>query len=89
MDGLPGPGAPGGVASATPIAGGTPAPAADPNLHDPNAPPKVMQRMAERIPGSRYREFSGIGHLMNLEAPDDFDQALIEFLREPLPHRVH
>ena len=57
--------------------------------HDPNAPPKVMQRMAQRIPGSRYLEFSGIGHLMNLEAPDDFDRALIEFLREPAPHRVH
>ena len=56
---------------------------------DPNAPPKVMQRMAERIPGSRYVEFPGIGHLMNLETPDDFDQALIEFLREAPPHRVH
>ena len=57
--------------------------------HDPNAPPKVMQRMAERIPGSRYVEFSGIGHLMNLEAPDDFDHALIEFLREVPPRRAH
>ena len=57
--------------------------------HDPNAPPKVMQRMAERIPGSRYVEFSGIGHLMNLEAPDDFDQTLIEFLRETPQHRLH
>lgn len=57
--------------------------------HDPNSPPKVMQRMAERIPGSRYVEFSGIGHLMNLEAPDDFDHALIEFLREVPPRRAH
>ena len=57
--------------------------------HDPNAPPKVTQRMAERIPDSRYVEFSGIGHLMNLEAPDDFDQTLIEFLRETPQHRLH
>jgi pimeloyl-ACP methyl ester carboxylesterase len=34
-------------------------------------------------------EFSGIGHLMNLEAPDDFDQILIEFLRETPQSRVH
>jgi len=25
---------------------------------------------------------SGIGHLMNLESPDEFDQLLIHFLRE-------
>ena len=57
--------------------------------HDPNAPPKVMQRMAERITGSRYVEFSGIGHLMNLEAPDEFDQTLIDFLRHTPPSRMH
>jgi pimeloyl-ACP methyl ester carboxylesterase len=27
----------------------------------------------------------GIGHLMNLEAPDEFDTLLLEFLREPQP----
>ena len=57
--------------------------------HDPNAPPKVMQGMAQRIAGSRYVEFSGIGHLMNLEAPDEFDQTLIEFLRETPQSRLH
>ena len=56
---------------------------------DPNAPPSVMQKMAEKIPHSRYVEMPGIGHLMNLEAPDAFDQLLIDFLREPLQHRVH
>ena len=56
---------------------------------DPNAPPAVMQKMAEKIPGSRYVEMPGIGHLMNLEAPDAFDQLLIDFLREPVQHRVH
>jgi pimeloyl-ACP methyl ester carboxylesterase len=48
-----------------------------------------MQKMAEKIPGSRYAEMAGIGHLMNLEAPDAFDQLLIDFLREPLQHRLH
>jgi len=56
---------------------------------DPNAPPSVMQKMAEKIPDSRYAEMAGIGHLMNLEAPDAFDQLLIDFLREPLHHRLH
>lgn len=56
---------------------------------DPNAPPSVMQKMAEKIPDSRYAEMTGIGHLMNLEAPDAFDQLLIDFLREPLHHRLH
>ena len=57
--------------------------------HDPNAPPKVMQGMAQRIAGCRYVELSGIGHLMNLEAPDEFDQTLIEFLQETPHSRVH
>lgn len=57
--------------------------------HDPNAPPKVMQGMAQRIAGCRYVELSGIGHLMNLEAPDEFDQTLIEFLQETPHSQVH
>ena len=38
--------------------------------------------MAQRILGSRSVVMSGIGHLMNLESPDEFDQLLIHFLRE-------
>jgi 3-oxoadipate enol-lactonase len=49
------------------------------------SPPAVMQHMARAIPRSRYAELSGVGHLMNLEAPDAFDALLLEFLREPLP----
>jgi len=44
-----------------------------------------MKQMAQAIPRSRYAEIAGIGHLMNLEAPDEFDALLIDFLREPLP----
>ena len=50
--------------------------------NDPNAPPEVMRKMEQRILGSRSVVMSGIGHLMNLESPDEFDQLLIHFLRE-------
>ncbi|MGE0099948.1 MAG: alpha/beta fold hydrolase [Hydrogenophaga sp.] len=53
------------------------------------ASPAVLKQMAQSIPLSRYAEIAGIGHLMNLEAPDEFDALLIDFLREPLPVATH
>jgi 3-oxoadipate enol-lactonase len=55
--------------------------------HDRNAPPAVMQKMAQQIAGSTYLELAGIGHLQNLEAPDDFDAAVLRFLA--LPRQLH
>jgi len=52
---------------------------------DPNAPAPVMERMAARIPGARYVCLPGLGHLPNLEAPDAFDAAVLDFLRHALP----
>ena len=49
------------------------------------AAPAVMKQMAQAIPNARYVEMAGIGHLMNLEAPDTFDRILLDFLREPAP----
>ncbi len=49
------------------------------------AAPAVMKQMGEAIPRARYAELKGIGHLMNLEAPDDFDGLLLGFLAEPAP----
>ena len=49
------------------------------------AAPAVMRQMAAAIPRARYAELAGIGHLMNLEAPDAFDALLLDFLREPAP----
>lgn len=49
------------------------------------AAPSVMRQMAQAIVGSRYVEMAGVGHLMNLEAPDAFDALLLDFLREPMP----
>ncbi|HEX9720947.1 MAG TPA: alpha/beta hydrolase [Ramlibacter sp.] len=50
---------------------------------DHNAPPAVMKKMAEAIPNSTYLEMRGIGHLQNLEAPDDFDGLVLNFLALP------
>jgi 3-oxoadipate enol-lactonase len=53
--------------------------------HDRNAPPAVMKKMADSIPHSSYLVMKGIGHLQNLEAPDDFDGLLLNFLSLPAP----
>ena len=47
---------------------------------DKNAPAAVMRKMASQIEGSRYVELPGIGHLQNLEAPEQFDGAVLDFL---------
>jgi 3-oxoadipate enol-lactonase len=52
---------------------------------DRNASPAVMKKMAEAIPYSTFLEMKGIGHLQNLEAPDDFDGLLLNFLALPAP----
>jgi pimeloyl-ACP methyl ester carboxylesterase len=48
--------------------------------HDPNASAAMMQRMAAKIPGARYVCLAGVGHLPNLEAPQAFDAAVLDFL---------
>jgi pimeloyl-ACP methyl ester carboxylesterase len=50
---------------------------------DRNAPPAVMKRMAESIRDADYVELKGIGHLANLEAPDEFDAAVLNWLAMP------
>lgn len=47
---------------------------------DKNAPPAVMQQMAERIPGCAYVCLPAVGHLANMEAPETFNPVVIEFL---------
>jgi len=51
--------------------------------HDRNAPPPVMKKMAAAIAGSTYLEMPGVGHLQNLEAPDEFDALVLNFLSLP------
>ena len=42
--------------------------------------PEVMAGMAEKIPDSRHVSLPRAGHLSNLEAPEEFNAALKEFL---------
>jgi pimeloyl-ACP methyl ester carboxylesterase len=56
--------------------------------HDRNAPPAMMKEMASHIPRSTFMEMKGVGHLQNLEAPDDFDSLVLNFLAVP-PQLLH
>jgi pimeloyl-ACP methyl ester carboxylesterase len=47
---------------------------------DPNAPPDVMRKMEQAIPGAEYVELAGCGHLACLEQPAAFNDAVLEFL---------
>jgi 3-oxoadipate enol-lactonase len=42
--------------------------------------PEVMGRMAAKIPASEHTTLEGTGHLSNLEAPQSFNAALLDFL---------
>lgn len=44
------------------------------------APPKMMERMAQKIPGSEYVCLPGCGHLGPMDQPDAFNTALLSFL---------
>lgn len=52
---------------------------------DTNAPPAVVEKMAGKIAGAEYVCMDGPGHLMNLEAPDAFNDILRGFFdRHPV-----
>jgi 3-oxoadipate enol-lactonase len=43
-------------------------------------PPALAQHMAQRIPGAELVVLEGCGHLSNLEQPERFNAALLDFL---------
>ena len=53
---------------------------------DRTAPPRVLQGMAERIPGAAFVTLAGSGHVVNVEQPRAFADAVIAFLRRLPPH---
>mgnify|MGYP001222826257 FL=1 len=48
---------------------------------DKTAPPAMMERMAQKIPGAEYVLLQGCGHLGPMDLPDAFNAALASFLR--------
>ena len=50
--------------------------------HDEAAPASMMEKMSGYIPDCRYHCLPGVGHLANLENPDNFNQAIRGFLDE-------
>lgn len=45
------------------------------------APAKMMERMAQKIPGADYVCLPGCGHLGPMDQPDAFNAALLDFLK--------
>lgn len=45
------------------------------------APPAMMERMAQKIPGSEYVCLPGCGHLGPMDQPEAFNTALLAFLQ--------
>ena len=48
---------------------------------DKTAPPAMMQKMADRIPGAEYVLLQDCGHLGPMDQPEAFNDALLLFLR--------
>ena len=46
------------------------------------APPGMMERMAQKIPGAEYVCLPGCGHLGPMDQPDAFNTALLTFLQK-------
>jgi 3-oxoadipate enol-lactonase len=47
---------------------------------DKVTPPALSHELVELVPGARYEEIGGAGHLTNLEQPDDFNRIVDEFI---------
>ncbi len=51
--------------------------------HDRVTPAAVVQRLSAAMAGSTFVEMAGVGHWQNLEAPDEFDALVLNFLALP------
>ncbi len=52
---------------------------------DKNAPAPMVKKMASFIPNATYVELEGVGHLVALEQPKEFNAVLDDFLRMASP----
>ena len=48
--------------------------------------PQLSKDMARRIPGAELVVLKGVGHLSNLEQPEEFNQAVLQFLKHQEKH---
>ena len=53
---------------------------------DKNAAPAVMEKMAARIANAQYQCLPGAGHLANMEDPQAFNAAVLNFLQNHFSH---
>jgi pimeloyl-ACP methyl ester carboxylesterase len=42
--------------------------------------PAAMRKLNEKVPGSRYIELPGAGHISNMDRPAEFTAAVREFI---------
>ena len=49
---------------------------------DRTAPPAVMEKMAQKIPGAEYVLLEGCGHLGPMDQPEEFNAVLEKFLKK-------
>jgi 3-oxoadipate enol-lactonase len=47
---------------------------------DKVTPPELSRELVELVPGARYAEIEGAGHLSNVERPDEFNRLVGEFI---------
>ncbi len=45
----------------------------------------IGEHLAASVPGARREVFPGVAHMVNMERPDEFSRAVIEFLRSMRP----
>ncbi|HEX4042794.1 MAG TPA: alpha/beta fold hydrolase [Xanthobacteraceae bacterium] len=45
-----------------------------------DAPAPAMRKLNEKLPGSRYVEIAGAGHISNMDRPGEFTKAIRDFL---------
>lgn len=49
---------------------------------DALVPPEIGRALAAAIPGARYEEIAGAGHVVMVDAPETFNQLVLAFLAE-------
>ena len=49
--------------------------------HDTNSPPRIMERMAKKLPDATIKIIKNTGHLVNSEAPNEVNQLLTSFYK--------